>query len=156
MIVLVSAILLASQPVNVSAHNPSLVALDYDLGTETLTVTVSHAVPVSDLSFHYIFRIVVEKNSVQFISRNYTSGDNTISGTADTFSVPAVDGDVLVATAYCTLAGVKSGQMTVSTSTDTTTTGTNTDTWLPVTAMILGVLIVLGVVVAIVLIARRR
>lgn len=108
-----------------SAHGPSEVHLDYNFGTQVLTVDVSHN--TVNPSTHYIVQIIVEKNSVVFTTRDYTSQPSSAS-IIDTFNVPADDGDVLRVTAICNLAGQLSESITVSDPSATTTTTTDTTT----------------------------
>ncbi len=118
---------LALLPPAAQAHTPESVTLEYDFDDQVLTVHVTH--PVSDPTTHYIARIVVEKNGQQVASRDYTSQESS-SGMSDTFNVPAEDSDVLRATAFCSISGQSSAEITVHapTSTTTTTTGTTTTT----------------------------
>jgi hypothetical protein len=109
----------------VDAHGPSTVHLDYDFGTQVLTVDVSHN--VGDPNSHYINQIVVEKNSAHFMTKDYTS-QPSISNIVDTFNVPAVDGDVLTVTAYCNSIGSFTESITISDPSSTTTTTTTTET----------------------------
>ncbi|MHA1864290.1 MAG: hypothetical protein ACTSWA_11025 [Candidatus Thorarchaeota archaeon] len=157
-------ILFTNQPITVDAHTPALITLEYDFDLQELTVTISHS--VSDINTHYIYEIVVEKNSVLFTTESYTSQSST-SGMSDTISVPAVDGDILSATAKCSISGQISGQVTVvdptttssSTTTSTSTTTTDTSsTELPIqmTTIILVGIVVLGIVVVILGLIRRR
>ncbi|MHA1864200.1 MAG: hypothetical protein ACTSWA_10570 [Candidatus Thorarchaeota archaeon] len=152
-------ILLAGQLVTVDAHTPAQITLEYDFDLQELTVTVSHS--VSDTNTHYIYEIIVEKNSALFTTESYTSQSST-SGMSDTISIPAVDGDVLSATAKCSISGQVSGQVTVvdpsiSTTTSSSTTGT-TSTGVPIqmTTIILVGVIILGIVATVVRILRRR
>lgn len=154
---MIFALILICQPTKVSAHNPTSVTLEYDSGTEILTVVVNHGVPAGSLPSHYIYNVVVEKNSVQVVSRDYVSENNTVSGLTDTFSVSAVDGDVLKATARCTQAGIKSGEITLTTTTTTTDTGTTTPPpGAPTTLYIAIAVVAIGIVGVIVAILRRR
>jgi len=145
-------IVIAYQPVNVEAHPPGPITLAYDTDTDVLTVTVTHV--TADVSTHYVYEIVIEKNSVVFTTESYTS-QSSASGMSDTFNVPAVNGDILKVTAKCSVSGEASQQMTVSDTTLTTTT-TTTDPWLPMTVIILTVIIALGVILIIVQLLRRR
>ncbi|MHA1949813.1 MAG: hypothetical protein ACW987_08075 [Candidatus Thorarchaeota archaeon] len=120
-ILFLSLFLIQAAPVD--AHGPSNVHLGYDFGTQVLSVDVSHS--TGDPSTHYIVQIIVEKNSVQFTTRDYTSQPSS-SNIVDTFDVPAVDGDVLTVTAFCNIAGQLSDSITVSDPSSTTTTDTTT------------------------------
>ena len=152
-------VLLAGQLVAVDAHTPAQITLEYDFDLQELTVTVSHS--VSDTNTHYIYEIVVEKNSALFTTESYTS-QSTTSGMSDTISVPAVDGDVLSATAKCSISGQISGQVTVvdpttSTTTSTSTTDTtSTDLPIPMTTIILVGVVVLGIFAVVLSLVRRR
>ena len=153
-------VLLAGQLVAVDAHTPAQISLEYDFDLQELTVTVSHS--VSDTNTHYIYEIVVEKNSALFTTESYTSQSST-SGMSETISIPAVDGDVLSATAKCSISGQVSGQVTVidptTTSTTTATTSTSTtSTGEPIqmiTIILVGV-VVFGIVAVVVGLMRRR
>ena len=118
-ILFLSLLFLQASPVN--AHAPSSVTLDYDFGTQVLTVEVDHG--VGDVNTHYIIQIVVEKNSVEFTTRDYTVQDTT-SGMSDTFDVPAVDGDVLRVIATCNAIGEHVNTIAVSDPSITITTTT--------------------------------
>ncbi len=107
------------QAASVNAHAPASIDLEYDFETQVLTVQVSH--PVSNPSGNYIIQIVVEKNSVEFTTRDYTSQPTT-AGMSDTFDVPAIDGDVLTVTAVCNIVGQDTNSVTVSDPSSTTTT----------------------------------
>ena len=120
-VLLLTVLFLQAAPV--SAHAPAAIGLDYDFGTQVLTVDVSHG--TTDPDNHYIIQIIVEKNSVEFMTKDYTSQPSTTSIT-DTFDVPAVDGDVLSVTAFCNLAGQHTESITVSDPSSTTTTTTTT------------------------------
>ncbi|MGV9169881.1 MAG: desulfoferrodoxin family protein, partial [Promethearchaeia archaeon] len=107
--------------VQVQAHTPSGMTLEYDADTDELSVSVSHS--VSDVNSHFIEEIVIYNNDAQVDSRTYTSQEST-SGMSDTFTVDAVDGDVLKATAYCSISGSVTEEITIGTNTTTTTTTT--------------------------------
>lgn len=150
-------VLLAGQSVIVDAHTPAQITLEYDFDLQELTVTVSHS--VSDTNSHYIYEIVVEKNSALFTTESYTSQSST-SGMSDTINIPAVDGDVLSVTAKCSISGQVSGQVTVvdpttSTTTSSSTTGT-TSTDLPMTTILLVGVVILAIVAVVLSLVRRR
>ena len=106
-----SFIVLGTQ--DIRATTPSSVDLAYDIGTQTLSVTISH--PVADPNTHYIKTVEIKKNSQSLIVYNYTSQPTTSSFTY-TYSVEALAGDVIEATATCSIIGSKSGSGTASTS----------------------------------------
>jgi hypothetical protein len=144
-----------------AAHSPSSVVLDYDVGTQILTVTVSHS--VSDTATHYVEEIQIQKNGVAYTSRPYTTQDTT-SGMEDTFTVDAVAGDVLRVTAICNILGSLVQELTVPG--DTTTETTPTDTTSPtngttpppfeLTTIIIASVIALGLIVVLFAVFRRR
>jgi hypothetical protein len=144
-----------NQPILVQAHTPGPITLDYDIESETLTVNVMHV--VEDVNTHYIYEVVIEKNSVLFTTRNYTN-QSSASGMSDIFVVPATNGDVLRATAKCIISGQASAQITVSDSSTTTTTTTTTTSsaWLLMEFIILGVVIALALVMVIMVFLKRR
>ncbi|UCH03529.1 MAG: hypothetical protein JSW05_07980 [Candidatus Thorarchaeota archaeon] len=148
-------------PVPVAAHAPSNMTLLYDWNSQELTVTISHS--VADPNTHYIENVTVFKNDVKFTSSLYTSQESS-STASDTFVVPAVDGDVLRVWVECVLGGTRESTTTLSepAGTGTTTTTTNGGTtngefdFIPLSLLIAGVVIVLGVVMVVVRVARRR
>ena len=163
------ALMLASQISVADAHTPGPMTLDYNASTEILTVTVTHV--TADVNTHYIYEIVIEKNSVQVDIQTYTS-QSSASQVVETFTVTAVDGDVLEATAKCSVSGQVSNQITVTgsattsssttiTSSTTTTSSTTAPTSGPFdyTTMILligGTIVALGIVMVVMIIIKRR
>ena len=155
-ILFLSVLFLQAAPVN--AHTPASIILDYDFGTQVLTVQVSHS--VTDPNSHFIIQIVVEKNSVEFITRDFTSQPST-SGITETFDVPAVEGDVLRVTASCNFVGDAVDSFTVSESSTTTTT---TDTTTPppnggtidMTLIIAVAVVAIGIIAVVFALIRRR
>jgi hypothetical protein len=163
------------QVVPVAAHTPASVSLDYNFQTQVLTVDVSHG--VTDTGSHFIIQIVVEKNSMEFTTRSYTSQSST-TGMTDTFNVPAADGDVLRVTASCNFVGDAVNSLTVSdpsmttttttnpstttdtTTTDTTTTGSTTSptppTGMDSTVIIIAAVAGIGIIMVILVLVKRR
>jgi len=166
-ILFLSLLFLQAAPVN--AHTPGSVTLDYDFGTQVLTVQVAHG--VSNVDTHYIIQIIVEKNSVEFTTRDYTTQDTTV-GMSDTFDVPAVHGDVISVRAFCNGIGDRTASVTVSdpsattttTTTDSTTPTTGGSTTSPtpptgmdsITVAILAAVIGVGIILLVVVFAKRR
>lgn len=140
---------MAISPVLVAAHTPASMTLDYDFGTQILTVTISHS--VTDPSSHYIENITVYNNDVKVASRLYTSQASTTTA-SDTISITAANGDELRVWAECVQGGIVQETLTVSDATTTTTT-TNGD--FPTTLLILAGVVILLVVAVIAKIARR-
>jgi len=146
----------AYQPLPVEGHAPGPVTLAYDTETQVLTVTATHNVPIADLSWHYVYEVVIEKNAVQYTTRDYLNQTNS-AGLVDTFNVSATAGDILRATAKCIVTGQGAGQLTVPGATTTiTTTTTNQEAPSPIIMILLAVLIVFGIVAVLVMIAKRR
>lgn len=153
------AVILAFQSVLVDAHSPSGVNLEYSLSTNELSVDVTH--DVTNVNTHYIEQIIIEKNSVQVASRDYTSQDTT-SGMSDTF-VEADEGDVLRATATCSISGQLSAEITVTNTTTTTSTTETTMTSptedgqpLSPTLLILAAVAVVAVLAVVLVVMRGR
>ncbi|MFQ5832080.1 MAG: hypothetical protein ACE5H4_05225 [Candidatus Thorarchaeota archaeon] len=149
-------------PAPVTAHAPSNMTLLYDWNSQELTVTISHT--VGDPNSHYIENITVFKNDVKFTSSLYTNQESSFTA-SDTFVVAATDGDVLRVWAECVLGGINQRTLTVSEpATETTTTTTTTNggrtngelDFFPTTLLIAGVVIALGLVMVVVMVARRR
>ncbi|NYT09625.1 MAG: hypothetical protein GKC09_06780, partial [Methanosarcinales archaeon] len=93
-----------------AAHAPSQVSLAYDSTNQSLQVTVTHT--VSNPSGHYVYKIEVLKNGEKVLTKDYTSQP---TGSAFSYDYPinATTGDVLKATAYCSIAGSRSAEITV-------------------------------------------
>ncbi len=147
--------LMLTQAIQVSAHTPGPMTLDYDFSTQVLTVQVTHS--VTDVNSHYIIQVVIEKNSVEVLTRDYTS-QNTTAGFSATYNIAAVDGDVLSVTAICSISGQVTDDITVSDpSATTTTTQTNGGvTPIDMTLIIAVAIVALGAVLVILTILKRR
>ena len=154
LIVSVLAILILIPVTRVSAHNPEAMDLSYDFSDQELSVQVTHT--VSDVNTHYIYQVVVEKNSVVVLTRDYTT-QNTTSGMSATYSIGAVHGDMLSVTAKCIQSGQITRQITVIDPevTTTPTTPNGGGFYLDMMVMI-AVLIVAIVVVSIAFAFLRR
>jgi len=109
-------------PIPVRAHTPGPMTLEYNADTDTLTVTVAHSVSSAD---HYIASLQLWKNDVSVETKTYTSQESN-SGMDDTFTVAAVDGDVLKVTATCSISGFVTEEITVGSGPTTSTTDTST------------------------------
>jgi uncharacterized membrane protein YozB (DUF420 family) len=103
---------LAVLPLSVEANSPQSVAVEYDAASGKLNVTIAHA--SLDTSTHYIAQVVIERNAVVNITADYTTQPTNDVFTY-TYLISAVDGDVLRATAKCSLFGENSASLTVST-----------------------------------------
>lgn len=93
-----------------TAHSPALVSLVYDSQNQTLKVTTTHQ--VSNPAGHYVFKVAVQKNSEQVLTNEYKSQPTSSTFSYD-YPINATKGDVLKATAYCVIAGSRSGEITV-------------------------------------------
>ncbi|MDF1537959.1 MAG: hypothetical protein P1Q69_03560 [Candidatus Thorarchaeota archaeon] len=149
-------LIMASMQMPVQAHTPNSMTLSYDIGTQTLLVTVSHS--VSD--DHRIAQIQVWKNNELVNTRNYDAPQETTSGMDDTFMVGANSGDVLKVRATCSVSGFIEKEITVGvdptdTTTDTTTDTSTTPESLPPTYLYLGGVIVVGIILVIVVILKK-
>jgi hypothetical protein len=156
------AITILVQGTPVSAHTPGSPNLSYDFPSQVLTIAVSHN--VADVNTHYIVTVIIEKNSVEVLRRDYTSQNSTTSFSA-TYNLPATHGDVLSVTAICFISGQSTNEITVSdpaaTTTDTTTEPSTTPTngnGFPIEMpMIIAIVVVaLGVVLLVVVLLKRR
>lgn len=108
--VLAALMLIAMMALPAMAHSPSQVNLTYDNQNQTLTVMTTHT--VSNPSSHYVREIVVEKNGEKVLTKEYTS-QPTSSTFSYNYPINAAKGDVLNATAYCSIAGSRSAGITV-------------------------------------------
>lgn len=148
------AIMILVQGTPVNAHTPGPMNLSYDFTSQELTVTVTH--DVADVNTHYIIQVIVEKNSVEYLTRDYTS-QNTTSGMSAIYSVTAVHGDVLSVRAICSVSGQVTGQTTVVDPANTDTTPTNGGgTPMDLTLIIAVAVVAIGVVLLIFALLRRR
>ena len=95
----------------VQAHVPSEVMLSFDQENQTLNVAVLHK--VSSPSGHYVARIDIFKNDEKILSNEYTSQPSASDPFTYSYAVNATSGDVLKATAICSIAGRRSGELTV-------------------------------------------
>lgn len=149
---LMFTLFVASQFTVAEAHTPGPMTLEYDMDTDVLTVTVVHV--TADVNTHYIYEIVVQKNSVQVDIATYTSQSDS-SQVIETFTVPAEEGDVLTVTAKCSVSGQKTEELTVgSTSTNTSTDGASDSIILMI--LVAAAIVAIGVVLVIVLVVKRR
>lgn len=138
----------------VNAHTPGPMTLSYGTDTDILTVTVVHV--TADPSTHYIYEIVIEKNSVQVDIKTYTNQSDS-SQVVETFTVVAEDGDVLEATAKCSVSGQVTNQITIGPTTSSgssPTPGASDPLIWPL--LIATVIIAAGIVMVILVVIKRR
>lgn len=145
--------LILVQAVPIAANNPDAIDLDYDFGTQTLTVEITHF--VVDVVSHRIDTIIIEKNSVLVTTRSYASQDST-TGMSDTFSITAVHGDVIRVDANCSQVGGIEGTITVIDPSVSTTTTPIDGTPMDMTMIIAVAVIALGVIAVAFAFMRRR
>lgn len=141
------------QAAPVNANNPSSIDLDYNFGTQVLTVDITHF--VTDVVGHRIDTIVIEKNSVEVVTRSYTVQDST-TGMSDTFDISAVHGDVLFVDANCSQIGQITGSVTVVDPAVTPTTTPNGGTPMDMTLIIAVAVVAIGVIAVVFALMRRR
>ncbi len=106
-----AVLFLSVVPLAVEANPPQSVTLEYSVATGELNVTIGHV--SIDTSTHYVAQVEITKNSANYLIANYTSQPTNDIYTY-TYNVSAVDGDVLNATARCSLFGETTGSITVS------------------------------------------
>ena len=101
-IAIVSLICITSATINVKAHNPADVLLDYNSNTEVLTVTIVHG--VSDRNSHYINSVYITVNGSMVLNELYTS-QPTSSTFSYTYNITANGGARIQVTATCIVGG---------------------------------------------------
>jgi hypothetical protein len=109
----------------VSAHLPEDMKLNYDFGTQILTVNVSHYTP--NLKTHYIEQIEVEKNGISVLNKTYDN-QSLNDYVYETFSVSTVVDDNLTVTAFCSKGYSLTRWVVVTSTTATNPTSTETTT----------------------------
>ena len=107
--VLMLAALFCLYPQVSFATSPQDVKLEYDVGTQMLTVTITH--PSSFPNYHYI-KYVEIKNGASSIKNTYEKQPDQDTFTY-TYRVPAAEGETLEATATCSMYGYKTVNLTV-------------------------------------------
>jgi len=106
-----------------AATEPSEIVLDYDSGSQTLAVNVSHS--VANTKTHHVETIEVQKNSLSMLNRSYEN-QSFSWGMYDTFSVSASASDNLTVTVSCSRGDSLTASLIVESSTTTTTPPTGT------------------------------
>ena len=107
-VILLALFALLSIPVQ--AHPPADMKLSFDQENQTLNVTITHK--VSSPAGHYVMRVDIVKNDQKILSNDYTS-QPSLSPFIYSYPVNATSGDVLKATATCSIAGSRTGEITV-------------------------------------------
>ncbi len=148
------SIIILIQGTTVNAHTPGPISLSYDFESHELEVQITHN--VENVNTHYIYQIIVEKNSVVVLTRDYTT-QNTTSGMSASYEIAAAHGDILRVTAKCIVSGQASNQITVIDPDSTETITTNGGELLFSPTMLIAVTVIaLGAVAVIVMFLRRR
>lgn len=93
------------------ADAPKDVKIEYDSGTQTLAVTITHKSMFP--GFHHIKTVEIKKNNAVVSTTNYETQPKEVPFTY-TYKVEAAKGDKLDVTATCSLSGSKEATMTVS------------------------------------------
>ena len=100
--------------INVTAHSPSSMSINYDAESEKLVVSINHV--VSDPTTHYIYNITVEKNNEFYKSFDYTSQPSSSSFTYTYSGIVGEVGDMFSVVARCIQGGQISKSLTVGSS----------------------------------------
>ncbi len=108
--VLVAAILPVLFPAPVTANSPQEVVLSYDQAKQALEVRITH--PSSFPNAHYIKKVELKKNG-QAVSVNEYRSQPEQATFSYVYPVAVVQGDVLEATARCSIFGSKTEKLTV-------------------------------------------
>jgi len=88
--------------IQVLAHPPIDMSLEYDIDTDSLIVSMTHETPAPTI--HYINKVDIRKNDELFLSQDYDS-QPTNAEFSYTFNLEAAFGDVISVTAYCNIQG---------------------------------------------------
>ena len=98
-------------PQHAYADPPENVALNYNIKTQTLTVTITHK--SSFTGFHYVKQVEIKKNN-EHAGKNdyYTSQPGKVSFVY-TYNVPAAVNDILEVTASCNIQGKKTATLKI-------------------------------------------
>jgi hypothetical protein len=111
-LIVLSLLVLLSIPTQ--AHPPADTSLSFDQKNNTLSVAITHT--VSAPSSHYVARVDITKNDLPILSKDYTSQPSSSKFTYS-YPVNASAGDVLKAKATCSIAGSRTGELTVANTT---------------------------------------
>ncbi len=108
MVVWLAAALLLPQ--QAAADPPQDLSLNYDMKTQTLSVSITHKSTFT--GFHYIKQVQIKRNDELFETRKYDSqtGKTTF---VYTYKVPAKPNDLLEVTAICNVQGQKTATLKV-------------------------------------------
>lgn len=98
-------------PQRADADPPRDIALNYNIKTQTLTVTITH--PSFFTGLHYVKQVKIKKNNEIAEKKDYTAQSGKTSFTY-TYPVPAAVNDILEVTATCNIQGEKTVTLKVS------------------------------------------
>ncbi len=87
---------------NVRAHSPQDMSLDYNSGTNTLKVSITHG--VSDNTSHYVFSVTIRVNGTIDQTQTYTSQPDLLFFTYE-YTVITKDESTIQVTATCNQGG---------------------------------------------------
>jgi hypothetical protein len=99
----------------IGAHPPSGVSCSYDFHSQTLRVTVDHV--VEDPTSHYIESVELRRDGALVATSHYDSQPSK-DQFEYVYRISAEPGDVLSATAHCSLSGAETGQASVTAPSD--------------------------------------
>jgi hypothetical protein len=108
--VLILLILCCLYPQMSFATSPQDVKLEYDAGTQMLTVTITH--PSSFPSYHYIKYVEIKKNGADAMKKTYENQPD-MDTFSYTYKMPVAEGETLEVTATCSMYGYKTVNLTV-------------------------------------------
>ena len=108
--VLILLILCCLYPQMSFANSPQDMKLEYDAGTQMLTVTITH--PSSFPSYHYIKYVEIKKNGADAMKNTYENQPD-MDTFSYTYKMPVVEGETLEVTATCSMYGYKTVNLTV-------------------------------------------
>jgi len=106
--VLASVLFLCTSPSE--GHAPSDMELEYDYGSQVLSVTITHTTPAP--SSHYVETVDVYRNDILVLEEHYDSQPDPRTFTYE-YEVTAVDGDILRVHAECSIQGSIEDEITV-------------------------------------------
>lgn len=93
------------------ADAPKDVKIEYNQGTQTLAVTITHKSMFGGM--HYIKSVEIKKNSASISMNNYDSQPKEVPFTY-TYKVAAAEGDKLEVNVVCSMSGSKSASLTIA------------------------------------------
>jgi len=109
-VVLILSILCCLYPQMSFATSPQDVKLEYDAGTQMLTVTITH--PSSFPNYHYIKYVEIKKNGADAMKNTYENQPD-MDIFAYTYKIATAEGETLEVTATCSMYGYKTVNLTV-------------------------------------------